>query len=236
VHLFERSAQGWPWVASATSNAPATLAYFGFALAMDGDTLAVGAYNGDAGKLGTVELFDTRSGLRFEDRLGPNTESEGNDQLGMAVGIDGATLVAGAPIAGNPGAFTGAAYVSERGAMWSPLERLAAPSSQLDRCLGFSVAVSGDVIVVGSPNEGREEASCEQTSAGASPSGVAYVLRRSAGSWELLDVLRAEGAISFGSAVAIEGDTVVVGAAFTKQKITPGATDKRSTGRAFVFE
>jgi hypothetical protein len=236
VHLYERGVQDWPWVASETSSVPATFAYFGIALAMDGDTLAVGAYAGDAGMHGTIELFDIRSGLSFLQRLGPNTAGEGNDQLGKAVGMDGATLVAGAPFAGNPDYFAGAAYVSERGALWSPLERLAAPSSQLNRCLGLSVAVSGDVIVVGSPNEGRTMASCEPTGPGAPPSGVAYVLRRSAGSWELLDVLRADGAISFGSAVAIAGDTVVVGAAFTKQEITQGAADMRSTGRAFVFE
>ena len=67
---------------------------------------------------------------------------------------------------------------------------------------GSAVAVDGDTAVVGAPNE-------------AAGSGAVYVYRRTLNSWQQTGKLVAAGSAAnagLGTAVAIDGDTIVVGA------------------------
>ena len=71
--------------------------------------------------------------------------------------------------------------------------------------LGFSVAVSGDTAVVGAPHDSDK----------GGVSGSAYVFVRNGTSWDQQAKLLASdgfGGDSFGSSVAVSGDTVVVAA------------------------
>jgi uncharacterized repeat protein (TIGR01451 family) len=97
------------------------------------------------------------------------------------------------------------------------------PIGQQGAEFGISVAVSGDTLVVG--------ADAHDTPAGVD-TGAAYVFVRSGTTWTLQQQLVASDAAAsdlFGSAVAISGDTIVVGTPFDD---TPGGTD---AGSAYVF-
>ena len=83
---------------------------------------------------------------------------------------------------------------------------------------GFSIAASGDTIVVGAPDEDSNSVGVDgdQSDNGAQGSGAAYVFVRSGSSWSQQAYLKASNTGDFdrfGRSVAISGDTVVVGAA-----------------------
>jgi FG-GAP repeat protein len=153
--------------------------------------------------------------------------------FGTAVSIDGDTLAVGAPQDpscnaldpqgfGCPGA--GTAYVFQNtGGQWTEQAFLKAPDPSNGPTggpqFGTSIGISGDTAVVGAPFE----ASCSTgvgvnwSGAGCPGAGAAYVFTRSNGTWSQQAYLKASNTASgviakFGSAVAISGDTIVVGA------------------------
>ncbi len=127
--------------------------------------------------------------------------------FGGAVAIDGDVIVIGAPEADEAGDNVGAAYVFRfDGTEWSEEQKLTAFDADGGDDYGYSVAISGDTIIVGANRDDLP---------GLSRAGSAYVYRFVTGSWEHEDHLTADDAAGddrFGSSVAIDGDTLVVGA------------------------
>lgn len=188
---------------------------FGGSLAFEGDTLLVGAFTDttnvpgerDGASTGTVTVYRRAgSGWTPEATLLPKSAQE-NEQMGVSVAIDGDVAVAGARFARVDALEAGAAHVFVRsGTTWSEAVRLLAVPPEADAWFGQSVAVDGDLVVVGAPFSAR---------AGFANAGAAYVFRRSAGQWLLLRVLLAPDAradANFGVAVRVSGDDVFVGA------------------------
>ena len=164
----------------------------------------------------------------------PNAET--SDAAGWAVAIDGDTIVVGAPFedssqtsitngttasSDNSASSAGAAYVFARsGSTWSQQAYLKAPNAGAGDRFGVSVAISGDTIVVGARDEDSSQTSITNgTTASsdnsASGSGATYVFNRSGTTWSHKAYLKApngEAGDSFGQSVAIDGDTIVVGA------------------------
>jgi hypothetical protein len=69
--------------------------------------------------------------------------------FGFSVALSGTTLVVGAPFAGGPGA--GAVFVFEReDDRWAPRQKLTSPVPR-EHSFGYSVALDGDVLIVGAP-------------------------------------------------------------------------------------
>ncbi len=131
-----------------------------------------------------------------------------NDLFGHSVAISGETVVIGAWLHDGAGGFqSGSAYVFVRsGGVWTEQQKLEASDGSAQDTFGFSVAISGETIVVGAHND---------HGAAGSDQGSAYVFVRSGGVWSQQQKLEAsDGAPGdrFGYAVAISGETVVVGA------------------------
>ena len=81
---------------------------------------------------------------------------------------------------------------------------------------GYSVAISGDTVVVGAIREDSKATGVngDQTDNSAPGSGAAYVFVRGGGIWSQQAYLKASNTDSgdqFGISLAISGDTVVVG-------------------------
>jgi hypothetical protein len=156
---------------------------------------------------------DERTILRASD-------AQRGDLLGLSVAIHGDTIVVGAPYEnGCPGdaiGGAGAVYVFERNAggtdHWGEVRKLTASDAQKDDFFGQSVAVSGDTISVGA--FGEDGGPGDPTPA----AGAVYVFERNAGGtdhWGELRKLTASDAQSgdhFGFCVAVDRDTIVVGA------------------------
>lgn len=152
------------------------------------------------------------------------------DWFGHAVATSGSTIVVGAPFEsssavgvdgdqtnnGAPG--SGAAYVFVlANGLWTQQAYLKASNTGGNDRFGSSVAISGDTIVVGAPQEDSTAVGVggDPLNDGALSSGAAYVFVRTAGVWTQQAYLKApnsEAGDSFGSAVSIAGDLVAIGA------------------------
>jgi FG-GAP repeat protein len=149
------------------------------------------------------------------------SDAAAGDRFGDAVAISGETVVVGAPEDdGAAGNDQGSAYVFVRGGgVWTQQQKLLASAPAAQDNFGFSVAISGETVVVG--------AQSDDGAAGANQ-GSAYVFVRSAGVWSLQQKLEASDAAAndaFGWSVGISGETVVVGA----------QGDDGNQGSAYVF-
>lgn len=168
------------------------------------------------------------------------------DRFGYSIAIDGDTLVVGAAfedsaatgIDGNANDNTrpesGAAFVFERsGNNWIQAAYLKQNSAAPGQFFGSSVAVSGNWIAVGFPGD----------SATLPGSGSVYLYRRQSGSWSLYQILIPDSPSSFdsfGYALAIHGELLVVGAPGESSNATGvngNALDNSAhyAGAAFAF-
>ncbi len=178
-----------------------------------------------------------------------------NDQFGTSVAVNGNTIVVGAP--GEASSTTGvnstpdesannagAAYVFVRiGSTWTEQAYLKASGTGADDAFGVSVAVSGDTLVVGADKEDSGTAGINSTpDESALNAGAAYVFVRSSGTWTQQAYLKAANAGAgdqFGYPVAVDGDTVVVGA-ISEDSSTTGSDSTPdegapNAGAAYVF-
>ena len=198
---------------------------FGGNIALAGNTVVVGADSRDAAR-GAAYVF-VRSGATWslQAKLTPDDPAVGK-RFGVRLAISGETLVIGAPGDSLNGPLPqGSAYVFVRsGTQWSQQAKLIDPTGQPSDAFG-TVAIDGNTIVVGAI--GSDDA-------GNAPlnSGAAFVFVRSGTSWSLQQKLRADDEIGFarfGQAVAISGETILVGA--------PGSLTSRGlTGAVYAFD
>ncbi len=186
------------------------------------------------------------------------SNADASDRFGSSVAISGDVVVVGAPEeassaegvdgdqASEDATRSGAAYVFRRTQTgWEQEAYLKASNTDQGDGFGTSVAVSGDVVVVGAPSE-RSKALLvdgdEDDDSLISP-GAAYVFRRVGGAWQQDAYLKAsntEEGDSFGGSVAISGDVIVVGAEQedSNAKLVDGddASDAEpQSGAAYVY-
>ena len=234
--------------------------YLGWSVAVDGDTVVVGApaedSNGTGGEsdnsalgAGAAYVF-VRSGSSWSQQAYLKASNAGaSDQFGIAVAVDGDTVVVGANTedgngtggeSDNSANAAGAAYVFVRsGSSWSQQAYLKASNAGAGDGFGVAVAIAGDTVVAGAPNEDGNGTGGESDNS-ASFAGAAYVFVRSGSSWSQQAYLKAanvEAGDAFGCAVAVDGDTVVAGAYGEDGNGTGGQSDNsaNAAGAAYVF-
>ena len=199
---------------------------FGFAVALDDDTLVVGSRNarvGSNGDEGAVYVY-LRTGTTYalQAKL---TASDGaaNDHFGSAVAIAGDTIAVGSPFHNNPAADQGAVYVFTRsGTTWTQRARVAALGGVVNERFGIAVAIGGDTVAVGAPFDSRN----------ANDRGAVYVFTGSGATWtQQARLVASDGAVAdqFGFSVAVSGNAVLAGAPY---RDLAGMDD---VGGAYVF-
>jgi VCBS repeat-containing protein/predicted outer membrane repeat protein len=198
---------------------PATYDYFGFSVAVSGNTVVVGAYGDDTGATdaGTVYVFDATTGTLLHTLANPTPAIE--DSFGFSVAVSGNTVIVGAYQDDTGATNAGAAYVFDA-TTGTLLHTLANPTPAIEDSLGFSVAISGNTVVVGAYRDDT----------GVTYSGAAYVFDATTGA--RLGTLAKSTPIAgdyFGMSVAISGSTVIVGARYDD-------TGAPNTGAAYVFD
>lgn len=180
---------------------------FGSNVALAGDigVVCTPRYNRGNGLYGRCVLYRLIDGAWETDGvLFPTAGIPG--AFGHAVAISGDRIVVGSPgWDGTPDR----AYVFRRAAVdsWVEEATLVAFHNDDDNAFGASVAIDGDGIAVGAPGE------IDATGQFSSPGG-AYVFRRNGTAWGLEQKFSPTGsanAVSMGSAVALDGDNLVVG-------------------------
>jgi len=153
-------------------------------------------------------------------------EESWSGEFGSSVSMDGDTIAVGATswkrteICCSYGAVY--VYYRDRGGVgnWGEVKKIA-PTDISHPGFGYSVAISGDILVVGF-----------QQSNLASSSSAAYIFYRNQGgtdNWGQVKKITGIGSDSFGYSVAVEGDTIIVG--------DPSDGDNGSSaGAAYIFQ
>jgi hypothetical protein len=187
---------------------PAPGARFGQAIAVHGDTAVVGAPQADSGK-GAVYVLTLQDGSwRQTSRLEAGDRAAA-DGFGSAVALDGERLFVGASGHDGAGFNAGTVYAFHRqGDRWQPAGRLE-PAEAGVSGFGWSLALDSHLLAVGAPRTYRGGEMANSGSVlvydlqGAEPRQVAN-LRTGRGGAVLSDL--------FGWSLALEADTLVVGA------------------------
>ncbi|MGI8601672.1 MAG: hypothetical protein ACR2OZ_01600 [Verrucomicrobiales bacterium] len=261
AYVFTRSGTTWTQQAYLKASNTGAGDIFGQSVAVSGDTLVVGAYNEDSSALGVngsqlnnnapdsgAAYVFLRSGTTWTQQAFLKASNTGAaDAFGFSVALSGDTAVVGAPWedsrafgvnhaaqSDNSAAESGAAYVFVRsGTTWSQQAYLKASNTGDDDQFGYSVAVSGDTVLIGAIHE-RSSAigvNGDQSNNSAFFAGAAYVFVRSGATWAQQAYLKASNTASgarFGSSVAVSGGAVIVGAVFE-------SSDTYEAGAAYLF-
>jgi len=272
AYVFVRNGETWTQQAYLKASNPDGGDEFGSSVAISGDVVIIGApkedsnatgVDGDesnnlAGNSGAVYVF-VRDGVTWSQQAYLKASNTDNgDDFGVSLAVSGATVVVGARFedsnatgvdgdeTSNSGSDSGAAYVFVReDATWSQQAYLKASNTGNGDWFGFSVAVFGDTVVVGSFEEDSSATGVngDEDSNDAVSAGAAYVFARSGITWSQQAYLKASNTATidqFGYSVAVADDTVVVGARLEDSNATGvnGNDDGNSaldSGAAYVF-
>lgn len=194
-------------IGTLTSPNAQSYGHFGNSVAMSGSTIVVGAFEekgGGARSAGHAYIFNATTGALTNTLTSPNAQRNG--QFGASVTVVGSLVAVGAPqeashkhhsLAGN--AYT---FNSTTGAL---ISTLSSPNKFLHGYFGYSVAVSGNKVVVGAPFQFY----------GHIDPGYAYVFNAKTGA--LVSTLSSPknnrtGYGFFGWSAAASGNVIVIGA------------------------
>ena len=153
-----------------------------------------------------------------------SSDAEEGDTFGESIAYSGGTVIIGAPIDHVSTDHTGAAYVYEiHGQAWTQVQKLKGSDATFGAEFGRCVAIEGDIAVVGAFHD---------DALGLLASGSAFVFERIAGTWVETAKLVASDAMtdeSFGTAVAVLSDRIIVGAQYDSHL-------DQYVGSGYVFE
>ncbi len=203
---------------------------FGWSVDISGDNIVVGAYreSDPFANSGFAYVF-TKPASGWTDmtqtaRL-EASDPAASDFFGISVAISGDNIVVGAHFDDDDGSASGSAYVfTKPGSGWTDMSetgKLTASDGAFSDKFGSSVGISGDIIVVGAPEDDDN----------GSNSGSVYLFQKPVSGWtnmnETAKLKPSDGVIGdhFGNSIDMSGDQIAVGAYFAA-----------SGGSAYLFE
>jgi len=261
VYVYVKDNGGWRQEAYIKPADPDSYENFGYAVALDGDTLVVGApgedgssggVNGDetddgADSSGAAFVFTRDAGVWTQQAYLKAQTPLSVDFLGSSVAIEGDTLVAGAPghrvtlENGDVVTVAGMATVFVRSlGVWTEQATLLASHPSTNSNFGIDVGLSGETAVVGAYRESSAATGVDgaETGIGATSSGAAYVFTRAGGTWTEQAFLKASDATAgdyFGLSVAISGEWLVAGAPWRSLPEPSSGAALEGCGAAYLF-
>ncbi|MDC3961063.1 FG-GAP repeat protein [Polyangium jinanense] len=198
--------------------------FFGFSVALSGDTAIVGAPDEDTKgtDAGAAYVFvRTNGGWAFEQKLVASDGGPGK-WFGHAVDVDGDVAVVGSPRGDGGAPASGVVYVFARtNGVWTQQQKVFGSDGKPGDTMGQAVALVGGTLVAGAPTEDTKGVDA----------GAVYVFGENGGAFtQQKKILAADGQAGdrLGASVGLSGQTVIAGA--------PGEDDAGSdAGAAYVF-
>jgi uncharacterized delta-60 repeat protein len=236
AYVFTRSNASAPWVEQKLTAKPPTnsdnqlSAFFGWAVAISGNTIVIGSPGQNPLGQGAAYIF-VFDGSSWVQQTYFRGEGYYYAYFGYSVGISLDTVVVGAPLSagaldsGGQPIYSGAAYVfvgSE--ANWTFKAKLAAPDAADGDNFGYDVAIDGDTVIVGAPFDDIGSSRVDQ--------GSIHIFARSGTSWSQQFAISGSDSLAgdtFGREVAISHGRAIVG---SPGHDVNGRTDQ---GEAYVF-
>jgi len=170
VYLFERNlggAESWGESKKLLTTEVRLQNELGYHVVLSGDTLAVASerqvnprYTNHSVYIFERDFGGAENWGEVTEILSPATGPFGpitDEMFATSIDLDGDLLVVGAPAPGNPGFYTGEAWVFGRNVggpeAWGLVSRLLPADAEARDRIGNSVAVSGSLFAVGAPSE-----------------------------------------------------------------------------------
>jgi hypothetical protein len=241
AYLFKYDGSGsWDEIQKITASDRAAGDWFGFSVAISGERLIVGARNEDEDPLGANSLTDAGSAYIFQLTGGSWTETQkitaadrtAGYHFGYSVAIDSNYAVVGAFDDLLSASDPGAAYVFfDPGTGYAQQQKLTASDGVATDWFGISVGISGNKIAVAAQHH-------DLNATGATPlsnAGSAYIFARTGNTWaQQQKIVAADRAANdqFGCAIAINGNTVLIGANEEDEDIN-GANTRTDAGSVY---
>ncbi len=178
VFGFSTIQQQWYQQQELTASDARTGDEFGHSVATDAEVIVVGANNDDHDNSDPTEEKGSAYVYRFngviweqEQKLTASDAGRGH-QFGSSVAVDSGVIAVSAP---NHNVATGAVYVFRfNGVSWIEEHRISASDAATGQRFGTSLALRGDILVVGAPGDDCQPGiDC----------GAAYVFRLHDGAW-----------------------------------------------------
>jgi hypothetical protein len=242
-------AQNWDQIIKVVASDRGNWDRFGYSVAISGDYAIVGAHFEDEDSTGANTVESAGSAYIFKNNAGTwsqvqkivASDRDVGDYFGLSVAISGDYAIVGAwqededSTGGNTLSRAGSAYIFKNNAgTWSEVQKIVASDRGANDEFGHSVAISGDYVIVGAPDE-SEDSIGESTLIGA---GSAYIFKNNAGEWSQVQKIVASDrgtGDEFGLSIGISGDYVIVGAPYEGED-TNGGNSFIQSGSAYIFK
>ena len=244
AYVFVRNGSTWSQQAYVKASNSDLGDRFGFSLDLSGDTLVVGAEQEDSNAVGVggdqdnnlslssgaAYVFVRTGTIWSQQAYLKASNNDSGDIFGVAVAIDGDIIVVGATAEdsnaqgingdGDDDSFNraGAAYIFNRSpTFWSEDAYVKASNTGASDNFGYSVAVSGNTVLIGAYAEDSNATGIDgdETDNSESLSGAVYRFTRDAGMWSQEAYIKASNTDSFdrfGESVTISGQFSAIGA------------------------
>ncbi len=207
AYVFVRTGTAWSQQAKLTASDGAAGDQFGSSVALSGDTALVGSIYDDGNKGSAYVFVVTANPTPAWTEQAKLVASGGaaDDQFGCSVALSGDTALVGFIYDDDKDWNSGSAYVFLRtGTSWAAQTELTAPDGATNDRFGHSVALSGNVALVGAPG----------FLGSTTHTGSAYLSTRAGTTWSPpVKLTPFDGALRdlFGWSVALDGATALVG-------------------------
>ena len=240
VAIFQRWLPAWKLATQHQASDASAGDLFGAALALDGETLVVGAADPEVVAISAINsrnaAYVFKKNRNGEDAWGEVVkllplDSVANTSFGAAVDVSGDHVIVGAYRADLAGDDRGAAYVFSRNQgglnQWGQVKKLVGTPAADQAFFGYSVSLDANWAAVGAP---------KAPNGALASSGYVTVFRRQEGgadNWgEVADVRPADPVddMYFGFSIALDGDQLLVGAPL----VSPSNLSS-GEGRAYLF-
>ncbi|HHZ98286.1 MAG TPA: hypothetical protein EYN68_01745, partial [Candidatus Marinimicrobia bacterium] len=287
VYVYKRTGTTWTQEAYVKASNSEATDWFGSSVALDGDTLAVGAYKEESSQTTITNDNSTASSDNSNNRSGAvyvykrtgttwaqeayvkASNSEATDEFGYSVALDNDTLAVGVrdedsnqttitndnstASSNNSSSASGAVYVYKRtGTTWEQEAYVKASNNDASDVFGYRVALDGDTLAVGAFGEDSNQTTITNDNSTASSnnssddSGAVYVYKRTGTTWAQEAYVKAsnnDASDLFGYYVALDGDTLAVGADYedsNQTTITNGTSassnnSSSNSGAVYVY-
>jgi len=253
VYVFKRNSAGsWQEVSKLTALDRAAGDYFGFSVAISGNTIIVGAHQEDEdtsntatfSNAGSVYVFalDSAENWNQVQKIVSN-DRDAEDFFGYAIAFDGNTILAGAhqdehDVNGSSPMFSaGSAYIFSKNSsgLWIQNQKITSSIRNTFYFFGRSVAIQNDRIVIGAPYDSWDTVISIQVFR----AGAFFTFEKGVnGVWVETQKIVSYQRVSndyFGYAVAIYGDYLLVTAS-REDNDAFDVTSEPQSGSAYLYK
>jgi hypothetical protein len=207
AYIFIRSGITWTQQQKLLASDGEAFDAFGVSVSLSGDTAVIGSIQDDdnGNDSGSAYVFTLTNTTWTQQAKLRASDGAAEDWFGHSISLDGNTVLIGAD---GDDDFRGSAYVFTRiGTTWTQETKLLASDGSDWSWFSSSVSLDGDTALIGADfdfNNGGE-------------TGSAYMFTRIGTTWtQETKLLASDGAYHdyFGTSVALEGDTILIGASY----------------------